>query len=143
MTHWCYNSKFNTYVQALGSRYAAILYICKVARRRMKRVHNCISESDALSWVVTGIEPKLLKEKLAIRERRKHLDMIYANDRLLCIDDPEVREATRDTILQSKNVGYLIYRYKDISDEPRQARVRILSNLIWDEMKQIRIENMI
>lgn len=143
MTHWCYDSKFNTYIQALGSRYAAILYICKVARHRMKRVHNCISESDALSWVVTGIEPKLLKEKLDIRERRKHLDMIYANDRLLYIDDTEVRKATRDTILLSKNVGYLIYRYRDISDEPRQARVRILSNIIWDEMKRVRIENMI
>ena len=143
MKHWIYDSKFNTYVQALGSNYAAILYICGVARRRMKRVNNCISESEAISWIITGVEPKYLHQKLEYAETRKNLDIIYANDRLLYIDDIDVRESTRETILVSKKEKHLIYKYKDVLDESRKARVRILSNLIWDEMKQIRIENMI
>ncbi len=143
MTHWCYDSKFNTYVQALGSNYAAILYISGVARRRMKRVNNCISESEAISWIITGKEPEYLQKKLEYADYRKNIDLIYANDRLLYIEDTEVREATRETILASKRENHLIYKYKDVSDESRKARVRILSNLIWDEMRQIRLENML
>jgi hypothetical protein len=109
----------------------------------MKRVNNCISESEAISWVITGVEPKHLQKKLKYAETRKNLDIIYANDRLLYIDDIDVRESTRETILVSKKEKHLIYKYKDVLDESRKARVRILSNLIWDEMKQIRIENMI
>lgn len=143
MTHWCYDSKFNMYVQALGSNYAAILYISGVARRRMKRVNNCISESEAISWIITGVEPKHLQQKLDYVKYRKNIDIIYANDRLLYIEDKEVREAVKETILISKKERHLIYKYKDVFDESRKARVRILSNLIWDEMKQIRIENMV
>lgn len=144
MTHWCYDSKFNTYVEAFGGNtFAAIDYVSKVARHRAKSVHNCITESQAISWVITGIEPKTLRKNLEYRKIRKTLDLRYAEDRLFYIDDKLVREATRETILESREKKHLIYKYKDIFDEPRKARVRILSNIIWDEMRKIRIDNMI
>lgn len=141
--HWSQNSKFEEYEQALGSRYAAIIYISQVARHRAKSVHNCITESQALSWVITGIEPKCLRERLKEWRRRKNADLLYAKDRLLYIVDDGIREATWETILESRRTGYLIYKYKDIVDEPLKARVRILSNIIWDEMRNIRIQNLI
>lgn len=144
MTHWCYDSKFNTYVEAFdGSIFAAIDYVSKIARHRAKSVHNCITESQAISWVITGVEPKTLRKNLEYRKIRKTLDLRYAEDRLFYIDDKLVREATRETILESREKKHLIYKYKDIFDEPRKARVRILSNIIWEEMRKIQIDNMV
>lgn len=143
MTHWVYDSKFNDYEIALGSRYAAIMYISKLARHRAKSVHNCITESQAISWVITGIEPKTLRSNLEYRKVRKTMDLRYAMDRLLFIDDIEVREATRKSIIESRKRNYLIYYYKDVVDPHRKARIRILSNMIWDEMQKIRKEYLI
>ena len=144
MHHWCYGSKFNDYVEAFGGNtFAAILYVSNIARHRAKSVHNCITESQAISWVITGVEPKMLRKNLEYRKIRKTLDLRYAEDRLIYIDDKLVREATRETILESRKQKHLIYKYKDIFDEPHKARVRILSNIIWDEMMKIRIDNMI
>ena len=141
MKHWAYDSNFIKFEQALGSKFAAIVYVSKVARHRAKSVNNCITESQAISWVITGVEPPHVQEYLKWKELRKRADIDYAEDRLLYVDDVEVREATRKTILESREAGHLIYSYNDILSEPRKARVRILSNIIWDEMKRIQVEN--
>lgn len=140
MIHWCFNSKFNDYERAFGNRFAAIMYISKVARHRMNSVYNCITESQAISWVITGIEPETLKFHLECRERRLNMDITYAEDRLLYIEDKQVRDAVRLTVMSARESNYLIYNYKDVVDDFRQARVRILSNIIWDEMLKVRIE---
>lgn len=140
MTHWCFNSKFNDYELACGGRFAAIMYISQVARHRAKSVHNCITESQAISWVITGIEPESLKPNLAKWHKRRIMDILYAEDRLLYIEDKEVADAVRETVMSARKTNNLVYSYKEVCDESRKARVRILSQLIWDEMRHVRIE---
>lgn len=141
MTHWAYDSKFMQYIQALGSNFAAIVYVSKLARHRAKSVDNCITESQAISWVITGVRPKRVEEYLKYKKLRQTADIRYAEDRLLYIDDIEVREAVRQSITMSREQGHLIYSYNSIVSEPRRARVRILSNMIWDEMRNIQVDN--
>lgn len=143
MTHWAYDSNFIKFEQALGSKFAAIVYVSKLARRRAKSVHNCITESQAISWVITGVIPERVILYLQRKKLQETADIRYAEDRLLYVEDVGVRDAVHETIQTSRESGHLIYSYKDVFDEPRKARVRILSNIIWDEMRKIRIDNMI
>ena len=143
MTYWIYDSKFTQFEKALGSKFAAIVYVSKLARHRAKSVDNCITESQAISWVITGVKPANIESYMKEKKRRETADLTYAEDRLLYIEDKEVKEAVRLTITMSREQKHLIYNYNDICDEPRKARVRILSSMIWDEMKRIQVENYI
>jgi len=143
MNYWTNNSEFNKYVTALGSTFAAIRYVSQLARRRAKSVHNCISESQAVAWVITGEEPAQIATYRDNLKRIKHRAKTYVNDRLYYIDDIEIRAAVKITIDTSKHEGHLIYCYNNILDICRQARVRILSNIIWDEIQKMHIDNSI
>lgn len=134
---WTNNSIFDKYVEAFsGDRFAAVMYISKIARRRMIRVNNCIHESDALSWITTGVEPEIVKHW---REFKKvdHV-ALYIEDRLCYIEDAAVRNAVRDSISESQSIYHLIYTYNNIQDENKKARVRILCNMIWDEVEKLK-----
>ena len=143
MSSWITYKQFDRYVEAFGNRFAAINYVASVARRRRNAVHNCITESEALDWVVSGIEPTNLRPNLKLYFKHKNRTKEYVNDRLCYILDDEVRLAVKYTINNYKESGHLIYNYNNISDRSRQARVRVLSNIIQDELKQIEIEDMI
>ena len=141
MTHWAYDSNFTKFEKALGSKFAAIVYVSKLARHRAMSVNNCITESQAISWVITGVKPLRVDEYMHEKELREKADLDYAEDRLLSVEDLQVRQAVHDTIIASKEIGHLIYSYSQVYDESRKARVRILSNMIWSEMKRIQAEN--
>lgn len=135
------SAEFKKYESALGSTFAAIKYISALARQRRASVHNCITESQAIAWVISGVEPdnvKLYYHNLKLRRQRART---YKNDRLSYIEDTEVRNSVSFSLDQSKEVGHLIYCYQDIYDESRKARVRILCNMIWDELRQIEMDD--
>lgn len=134
MSYWTEYTEFNKYVDAFGSNFAAINYVAQVARRRRQSVHNCILESQALAWVVTGIEPKGIQEYYAQLKLLKQRKQMYVDDRLLYIDDIDVRNAVKVSIHESQQAHHLIYSYKDVTDTYQQARVRILCRMIWDEL---------
>lgn len=139
--YWTDNYIFDQYVQALGSKFAAIVYVSKLARQRAKSVDNCILESEALSWVLTGIEPLAVSKWRKGLLNRKRLRDRYAEDRLMYVEDNDVRDAVALTIQESQRSSHLIYLYNNVKDESRQARVRILSRMIWDEMMLINIDD--
>ena len=129
--------EFKKYEAAFGSTFAAIKYVSLLARKRCDEVHHCITESQALAWVVTGQEPiSVIQYKLDAAkriERAKH----YVDDRISYIDDIEIREAVKHSINESKRSGHLIYCYNNIWELNKQARVRIISNIVWDEWYQL------
>lgn len=140
---WTNNSIFDQYVKACGSKFAAIMYISKICRRRMIRVENCIPEAKALSWVITGQEPEAVSQWRAGKLNKVDTALLYAEDRLLYIEDKDVQDAVLTSIRESRKVEHLIYHYNKVHDECRRGRVRVLCNMIWDEMLQIDISNMI
>lgn len=143
MSTWQNHKQFDTYLKAFENVFAAINYVSAVARRRRNAVHNCITESEALTWVISGEEPINLRPNLKQYYKHKNRAIEYVNDRLCYIDDKDVRRAIQLTIQDYRSSGHLIYNYNNISDDPRQARVRILCNIITEELKKMDIEDMI
>ena len=141
MNIWDELKFFEKYENALGSKFAAIVYVSKLIRKKREEVGCCITESEALAWLITGVEPNKVKRWRNGELRRERRAATYAKDRLLYVDDKEVRSAVEKTLLESSKVEHLIYFYNNLQDESRKARVRILSNIIWDEMKLIDIDD--
>ena len=48
------------------------------------------------------------------------------------IDDIEVTSAIISSYEQSLQKNNLVYDYKNVDDEPRQTRIRIIMNILWD-----------
>lgn len=141
MTYWTDTQEFSKYEEAFGSKFAAINYVSLVARRRRASVDNCISESQALAWVVTGIEPADIAIYRESKKLEKERINMYIEDRLCYIEDVAVKDAVRITIQESSEKRHLIYNYNNILDECVKARVRIISNMVWDELRQLYVEN--
>jgi hypothetical protein len=141
MTYWTDTQEFRKYEEAFGSKFAAINYVSLVARRRRASVDNCISESQALAWVVTGVEPKDIQLYREAKKLAKQRADMYIEDRLCYIEDVAVKDAVRITIQESREKRHLIYNYNNILDDCTKARVRIISNMVWDELRQLYVEN--
>ena len=140
---WFNHSKFYEYEKICGSTFGAIIYISKIARKRRIDVGMCVSESEALTWVITGVEPK----QVSIWRNQKSIKidkaLVYAQDRLMYVEDTAVRLAAERSIELSRSCGHLIYRYKGLQNQYQKSRVRVLCNIIWDEMKKIDTYDMI
>lgn len=131
---WTDDSQFNRYKKKLGSEFAAVLYISNLARKKLTSVDNVILESEAIAWASSGVPPKDIDKYTQQKSRRAHQDLDYVKDRLSYVLDEGVRQAVLSTLETS--TLHLIYIYNDVDDPFRQARIRILSNLIWDELRQ-------
>lgn len=121
---------------AQTNRYAAVYMIAKEARKRAEQCNNLIDHSEALSWVLTGEKPK----KLVLAEKRGQsiVSQSYfktaVRNELVEIEDDEVRQAVAFSLKLTRKNQNLVYVYNKIQDEPRRARVRILTRMIWDKL---------
>lgn len=91
-----------------------------------------ISHSSALNYVVTGERPKILDSKIDLRS---YEDKVFDNalDILKYVDDEDVCKAVVSSIEESRKLLHLIYVYKNVDDDPRMSRIRILCRLIWED----------
>lgn len=120
------------------NRYAAVYMIAKEARRRAEKCNNLISHSEALTWVLTGNKPETL-----VRAERRGQSMSgnsniedFIDSYLSLVDDREVADAARDSIQQTLREANLVYMYINIQDEPRRSRVRIITRMLWDQIRK-------
>lgn len=141
--NWMSCKEFNAYVTLCGSRFAAVNYIAKLAQARRRQVHYCISESQSLTWVLTGKEPELLQTYRMRRKLLKAQRKQFVEDHLGCIEDEQIRAAVQHSIYLSNQQNHLIYDYIDISEENRQARVRVICNIVWDGLGQLNVDSQI
>lgn len=125
--------EFDALAAALGSPYAAVNYISKAARRKMKQHNNIILESEAISWVLTGEEPRARKCKSLYDISH---DLPYLEEILCYVDDEDVCESVRESYKESLGAHHLIYCYHNNLDEFRKSRVRILTRMIWYNIQQ-------
>lgn len=116
-----------------GNKYKAVIYISKLARHRRKLVNYVITESEAITWVISGVKPDNLYNRIKNNLKLKNDDVLPPYDRLVYIDDKDVVECVKISVKHSKN-NHLVYIYNEIKDKHRQARVRILTNMIVDEL---------
>ena len=129
--YWENNLIYDRLSEKYGSKYAAVMCIAKEARYLCETNENVISHSTGLNWVVTNQPPKRL---LSPKARLSYQDRLYLDgiDILNYIDDENVKQSVIDSVDLSRSSNHLIYVYSESLDEYQEARVRILTKLIWE-----------
>ncbi len=123
------------YIQLCGSRFSATVFVANEARRLADKYQNVISHAEALSWVLSGEVPqnvKYYKDKL---EQRSLRPLQSANEYLENILDDQVKQSVWRSLVKSNQSGHLIYQYIEVYDKYRQARIRVLTNMLWDKIR--------
>ena len=85
---------------------------------------NRITDSDALSFAARGELP----DPKDYPDHR--LDRV--KEYLTYIDDIAIKSAILSSYEESLLKNNLVYRYNTIEDEPRQSKVRVIMNILWD-----------
>lgn len=129
--YWLDNTVIDQLTDTYGSKFAAINYVSKWARYLAQEYGDSILHSSALNWIITGNRPRRFNK---ISSMYSYQDMMYdtALDLLNYIDDEEVSDAVFRSVMHSREENHLIYEYNNIYDDPRQARIRILTKIIWN-----------
>ena len=125
------------FIERCGSRYAATIFVGRKARELAEKYDNVISHAEALSWILSGKVPDGVhhySERIKKREQR-YLD--YALEYLTSVRDDKVRNSVLKSLEKSRNSGHLIYHYEDVYDYYHQARIRILTNKLWSEIREM------
>nr|DAE37501.1 MAG TPA: hypothetical protein [Caudoviricetes sp.] len=117
-----------------GNVYRAVYELGQSAAKRVKDCNNKISNSEAISWVLNGDKPDY-EHRRAYWDTKKAIIEQYIDTNLELVDDKQIRKCVRSSVWDSLNHRYLLYDYKGVDDEPRRARIRILTKLIWYEIK--------
>lgn len=126
-----YNEKFQQFIDMCdGNVYKAVNLVAKLARQKAEATNNLVLHSEAISWVLTSETPQILNEVSNPKDCASY-STAYISDVLSYIDDIQVCDAVRTSLKHSKKEHHLIYLYRDVSDEHRRARVRVLTRMIW------------
>ena len=121
---------FNEITAKLGNPYAAVNYIAASARKLAAKYNNLILDSEAINWLVTDNKPAILNKQHTISTKGDYVRS-YVDEMLSYVDDTDVCDSVRYSINTSRDANHLIYVYTNVPDEFRQARVRILTRMIW------------
>lgn len=118
-----YNPYYNELCKTTNP-YLAAMQLAKEARAICTSLPNRITESVALDYAARHElpDPKDFPDHRLDRVR----------EYLLYVDDIEVKSAVLASYEASLLKNNLVYEYQNVSDEPRQARVRVIMNILWD-----------
>lgn len=125
--------EFDALADKVGSPFAAVKYIAQSARQKRQSVDYRVLESQAITWVLTGIQPKLSKRHLNVSD---WYNLPYLDEVLSCVDDDDVAASVRESYSESMKAHHLIYYYHQSLNEHQKARVRVLTRMIWYNIEQ-------
>ena len=125
--------EFDELANKLGSTYAAVNYVAKESRKLMMQCNNELLGSEAITCVLTGQPPKRKHRHLSDKDL---YSSSIVDDVLFDVNDDSVEESVRDSYEASLEQHHLIYCYHSELTEPQKARVRVLTNMIWYNIKQ-------
>jgi len=126
-TYWTHNEYFLQLQESVG-RFDAVSIIGAQARALSKLYHGQISHAEALSWLLSGEKPLSAKRFVDEATKRDLRIRLWLND----IADSSVRYNVLCSINASLHIHNLTYIYKDDLSSSKQARVRILTKMLWD-----------
>lgn len=115
-----------------GNRYAACMYVAKEARRRAAKCEDSVLDSESISWVLTG------KRNVPKKDQKKLIEKWYSNqyDILNYVENKDIRTSVSKSLGISKSLKHLVYAYEKSLNESEQARVRVLTNILWYQSKE-------
>lgn len=124
--------------QLNGNRYAALSYVQRKARNYLKETDNLILDSEAVTWALREERPEIADRQTYSQVKRRYATS-YIEEVLCYVDDLDVKRSVRKSIKASKSNQNLVYVYEGELSDSRSARVRILTNIIWNELYVRRI----
>lgn len=119
-----YNPTYNELSQSLGP-YLATLQIAQEAREIADSLGYRITYAQAIDFSARGELPNP-KDYPDCRLNRVKEYLTYVND-------VEIKTAVISSYEQSLAKNHLIYYYGVVEDTPRQARIRVILNILWDK----------
>lgn len=156
-------SAFQELTDKLGSPYAAVNYISAKARQLRSTCPYDISESQALTWAITGVKPRPSKiiphhehisttpiadmlegvssdiADAVIRTLTSTLHHKFNSNTFNTLVIPKYPEALIHSYLMDNNldISEIQFNYREVDDDNLQSRVRILSRMIIDKYQSI------
>lgn len=106
-----------------NSPYSVGGFVMDESRRLMDVSPQHITAKEAVTWAIRDTPPKFEK---VVTYAENYLDDVLSN-----IDDDNVREAVEASFLLSKSRQNLLYDYKMVNNLHYQAKVRILTRMLW------------
>lgn len=122
------DSKFRQHLEHCDNIYVEVRNVMKSARRLSENYNNQLLHSNAISHVVRGDE---LETHPSLTDSKNEYEARHIRNLFCTIDDKEVCNAVYDSFYDSKSANHLIYVYNNVEDEPRKARVRVLTRMLW------------
>ena len=139
---------YDKYMQDTDNVFEAINQFSKDANKLRKKHKNLLACNEALSATLSGILPSNLEERKTLKHLKNKYLQRYVSSVLADVDDIEVKLSVLQSINQSQLSNSLEYEYLDSLTSNQQARVRILTRLIWfnihlevgDQMEELETE---
>ena len=112
------------------SVFADVLSVAKQARSLSEKSRNAIPHSEAISMVLKHDTKEVISDDSVIDEYESR----YIKEMFSYIDDKDIKDAVYDSFYESKSNRNLLFIYNSIRDEHKQARVRILTRMLWHNL---------
>ncbi len=119
-----------------GNRYEAINKLCRKARKLSASVNNTIKQIDSIHWALSNTPPSCLGEVHNIPYHEQIMQ-----EYLCQVEDGSIANSVRTSFLQSVKIGHLVYVYQDDLSDYQEARVRIITNMLWYQLLEERKKN--
>lgn len=117
-----------------GNVYRAVYELGQAASKLVKKCNNKISNSEGISWLLNGNKPEY-EHRRTYSDTKRAIIEEYIDTNLELVDDKQICTCVRSSVWDSLNHRYLLYNYNGVEEESRRARIRILTKLIWYEIK--------
>ncbi len=127
----------NKFIEVCGSRYAATIFVGRKARELAEKYDYIISHAEALSWILSGKVPDGVRHYSDRINQREQRSLAYATEYLSNVRDDKIRDSVIKSLEKSRNAGHLIYHYEDVYDYYHQARIRVLTNKLWSDIRDM------
>jgi hypothetical protein len=115
------------------NEYAATMYVAQQTRKLLTQSRNALTESEAMSWVVSRKPKSELSQYIQkCNPRIRHRKYSLLNNYAASIDDIELRKCFQDSAVKSMKAHKLIINYSEL-DDANCTRLRILLKQYWLE----------
>lgn len=128
-------------IQDFENEYAATMYVAKEARKILKSTNNALTESEAITWVLSGkpeaeLAAYIQRHRKFIKRQKYSLINEYASK----IDDLHLERQFRESAIASNKAHHLVIHYGEL-DASDSTRLRILLKQYWLEHLTSEIQN--
>lgn len=130
---------FARYISDNGFKnpYEAISNITKNSRKLQDSVECPVSEADSISWALRGEEPESVDR---YRQLRRQAELIEKKsgplDDLNYVDDKLIIKSVELSLELSKISGKISFTYMPECTRAQKARVRVLTRMILENIRQ-------